>query len=508
MDRMNRIALRIVLSMAWAALCGHSATLVVDTDVRYQTIEGFGGSIAHEMWSLKHYDSTYYNMIVDDLGVSLVRLFLQPDFEPQQGTFNTTTGAAGTLLGICRKLSAAGLHWAAPTVFTPPAWMKDNNSEVNGGSLLPEMYDAFAEYYVRYIRAIEQCGLEICAVSPENEPAWAQWYVSCVYSVKQMHDVVVCLGQRFAAEGMSVRVFSAEDVYTNSWQMYARATVGDAVAGQYTDIAAVHHDAVLPTGAAIASYRRDRALLESYAASAGKAPYGIGFWNSEVHATPIDASAVDPWAEAMDVAQSLQMSLRDAKMSAWLMGSITVEPGNTGSESIMLQQTPGPRYHVCKQFFRYVRPDAAMVDAACDDSTILATAFVHSGDQTMSVVLVNPTEGARTVALSVEGADTPLFTQIRSSRSETCDTVGTVTNSVVLPASSITTLFAEGVATSVHPYCTVHQARRPQRVSRMFDLRGKLLAGTERHSGCTLSPGVNGAAVSVRVRGEGELRCY
>jgi hypothetical protein len=163
----------------------------------------------------------------------------------------------------------------------------------------------------------------------------------------------------------------------------------------------------------------------------------------------------------------------------------------------MLQQTPGPRYYACKQFFRYIRPDAVMVDAACDDSTVLATAFVHSGDRTMAVVLVNPTGEPRNLALAVEGAAMRSFTQVRSSRSETCDTVGTVTNSVVLPPLSITTLYAEGVTTSVRISHAVRKAAPVHGRTGRFDLRGRRVTGTHRTLACTIVENVNGAAVSL-----------
>ena len=61
--------------------------------------------------------------------------------------------------------------------WTAPAWMKENkkyyereNGFHRGGALLPEYYQAYANYLARYIEAWRAEGLEIWGVTPVNEP--------------------------------------------------------------------------------------------------------------------------------------------------------------------------------------------------------------------------------------------------------------------------------------------------------------------------------------------------
>src|SRR5580765_3891589 len=56
---------------------------------------------------------------------------------------------------------------AAP--WSAPVWMKDNGSTV-GGSLLPAYYNAYANYFVKYIQQMKAQGITINAVTPQNEP--------------------------------------------------------------------------------------------------------------------------------------------------------------------------------------------------------------------------------------------------------------------------------------------------------------------------------------------------
>ena len=45
--------------------------------------------------------------------------------------------------------------------WSPPAFMKSNNHMLKGGKLLPEFYQPWANYYVKYIQALEKEGIPV-----------------------------------------------------------------------------------------------------------------------------------------------------------------------------------------------------------------------------------------------------------------------------------------------------------------------------------------------------------
>jgi len=55
------------------------------------------------------------------------------------------------------------------TPWSPPAWMKSNDSLVQG-TLRPENYHAMAGYFVKFVKAYEQAGVPIFGVTIQNEP--------------------------------------------------------------------------------------------------------------------------------------------------------------------------------------------------------------------------------------------------------------------------------------------------------------------------------------------------
>ncbi len=66
--------------------------------------------------------------------------------------------------------------------WSPPAYMKDNKSSIRGGSLKEEFKALWAKYYTEYIKAFSKEGIEISAITIQNEPIAKQSWESCYYS--------------------------------------------------------------------------------------------------------------------------------------------------------------------------------------------------------------------------------------------------------------------------------------------------------------------------------------
>ena len=90
---------------------------------------------------------------------------------------------------IKRATQAAGgelLLYASP--WSPPAFMKDNGNMLQGGKLLPEYSDSWANYYVRFIQAYEAEGMPIWGITIQNEPMAVQRWESCIYTAAEERD--------------------------------------------------------------------------------------------------------------------------------------------------------------------------------------------------------------------------------------------------------------------------------------------------------------------------------
>ena len=97
--------------------------------------------------------------------------------------------------------------WASP--WTPPAWMKSNNS-TDDGSMKddPKVLDAFALYLEKFVQAYAAEGLTIAAVHPQNEPGYVNPYPSCSWTgalyIKFIRDY---LGPLFAKDKVPAEIW-------------------------------------------------------------------------------------------------------------------------------------------------------------------------------------------------------------------------------------------------------------------------------------------------------------
>ena len=71
------------------------------------------------------------------------------------------------------------------TAWTPPAWMKTNDSYDNlgfSGHLLPGDWPLLAQYFVKFVKAYAKRGIPITAVTPQNEPRAPASYPSMSFA--------------------------------------------------------------------------------------------------------------------------------------------------------------------------------------------------------------------------------------------------------------------------------------------------------------------------------------
>lgn len=90
---------------------------------------------------------------------------------------------------IKQAIAAAGgklTLFASP--WSPPAFMKTNNSMLHGGKLKPEYYNSWANFYTKFIKEYEAEGIPIWGITIQNEPMATQKWESCIYSGEEERD--------------------------------------------------------------------------------------------------------------------------------------------------------------------------------------------------------------------------------------------------------------------------------------------------------------------------------
>ena len=124
------------------------------------------------------------------------------------------------------------------TPWSAPVWMKDN-SAFKGGSLLPAYYDAYAQYFVKYIQQMKAEGITIDAITPQNEPLNPDNNPSLKMLAEEQRDFIKnSLGPAFAAAGLTTKII----VYDHNCDHpeYALTILEDAGAAKYVNGSAFH----------------------------------------------------------------------------------------------------------------------------------------------------------------------------------------------------------------------------------------------------------------------------
>ena len=133
--------------------------------------------------------------------------------------------------------------------WTAPAWMKDNkkyyereNGVARGGALLPEYYQAYANYLAEYIEAWKAEGVNIWAITPVNEPMGNDggWESMDFWPQVETEFIKHYLGPTLHRRGHQEVAIYGFDQNIFEMQPYSDAIYGDSLACQYTTGMAVH----------------------------------------------------------------------------------------------------------------------------------------------------------------------------------------------------------------------------------------------------------------------------
>jgi len=196
--------------------------------------------------------------------------------------------------------------------WSPPAWMKANDALSNiasRGTLLPRYYQAFADYFVRFIEAYKSFGLPIWGIAPQNEPSTPTRYPGMSLTGAEEAQIIEDeLAPEFAGNGLDTRIYAGETDIQNE----LAPTVLESPAKRVV------------AGAAWHCYQGERGLNE----------FHMGFPRAQNLVTEC-ASKISPYATAEAAIDSLRnwAAVFDTWNTALDQGGGPVEEPNVGCSS-------------------------------------------------------------------------------------------------------------------------------------------------------------------------------
>jgi glucosylceramidase len=244
---------------------GAAASITVDVGTRHQTWMGFGGTFNEAGWdALAVLDPTERDRAIrllfdmaagagfdwgripigaSDYAIDRYSLAETPD-DFTMTNFSIERDREMLIPYIKAALSVKPdvRLWASP--WSPPAWMKDNNNldglvndvEANMKDD-PQILEAYALYFARFVEEYAAEGLTIDHVQPQNEPGYATRYPSCLWSSNLMTTFVrdylgPTLATRVPTTGIWLGTMSRDDS-GNTDHSDVTAVMGDSSAASY-----------------------------------------------------------------------------------------------------------------------------------------------------------------------------------------------------------------------------------------------------------------------------------
>ncbi len=236
------------------------STIEIDPSQVFQTIDGFGytltgGSVEviNQLSAAKKQELLNDLFSSSGIGVNYLRIsigasdlnsevFTYDDIpagqtDPMLAQFSLTKDQAliqmlKDILVINPNIKILATPWSAPV------WMKDNGNS-KGGSLKPEYYGVYAQYFVKYIQAMKAQGIKIDAVTPQNEPLHPGNNPSMYMTAgNQATFIKNNLGPAFQAANITAKIIAYD--HNCDDPAYPLAILNDPAANPYVDGSAFH----------------------------------------------------------------------------------------------------------------------------------------------------------------------------------------------------------------------------------------------------------------------------
>lgn len=442
-----------------------SSTVTIDRSEKYQTIDGFGFFGAKGVWwdnASALYSDAWAEQVIKDMGITIWRTELYPPSTSAVQQDADWNKEKPVVEGLAKTATANRVPLKFIfTVWSPPADLKcaldANNNPLsgtpnpggtkNGGTLDPAKYTEYGNWLADGIQLFKNSGVDVYALSPQNEPLFKQSFNSCYYRPADQYpamikNVIPVVKTRFP----NIKVFGSENMLEMEGgddrpYFYNAALMKDAAALQNIDILAVHgySDGVSPTSSS------KLAQLWNTTKTEHKVPSGKPYWMTET------SGYGDNWlgnnsqkSGALNLAMDINAALYYGNVSAWVWWQGSQNDGINEFSLMKATEQKGKKYYVSKQFYRFIRPGSRMVKLVSDQTAgVFGSAFENTGMNSFTIVLINNSD--KLAKLNLSGANIPDNFDYYSTTSDSqnnCTKKSTTVskNNIVLPPYSVVTL--------------------------------------------------------------------
>jgi glucuronoarabinoxylan endo-1,4-beta-xylanase len=423
-----------------------NVTVNVNYNSPNQTIEGFGASVTWTANDLAKFSAAKQTQILDLLyntsqasaGLSWVRVgsFLC-DYNPSPGVYNWNHWGIQSEMSWLQRVNAAyGVNRYMVSTWSPPAWMKDNNSCTNGGHVLAQHYPDLAALKVQWLNnAKAQLGFEAQVESVQNEPNQRTTYDSCEWTTSEVNTFVANhLQPALAASGLTAKLMAPEPSYYSSFDNnWGYPLLNDSNMRAAVSLIATH------------AYGKTDDLSKPCNSCA---QYNKPIWQTEDANLNgrYDGSIDDGLIWSTEIYKAMNGGRFSAYFYWWAMTTQNDNQGLVNADPTTDSFQVPKRLYVLGQFSRFIRPGSVALTSTSSDSTLQVTG-VRPTTGAVTVVLANTGRSSQTVTVNLLGLSNPpaSVTPYRTSATENQAQLSPISVfsgafTITVPAKSVVTV--------------------------------------------------------------------
>lgn len=275
--------------------------------------------------------------------------------------------------------------------WSPPAWMKDNNDMLHGGKLKPEFYESWANYYIKYIQALEKESIPVWGLSVQNEPMAKQTWESCMYTAEEERDFIKNhLGPTLQKNNLADKKLIAWDHNRDLLYQRASTLLNDAEAAKYIWGIGFHWYESWNGGLQFENVKR---VAESFPDKK--------LMLTEACNNPFNWQTFDQWKWGEQYGLNMINDFNNGAV-AWTDWNILLD--ETGGPNHVSNFCFAPihaktkegtlhymnSYYYIGHFSKFIRPGAKRIIGSSNRAQLLTTAFKNK-DGKLAVIIMNPT---------------------------------------------------------------------------------------------------------------------
>ncbi|MBQ3877212.1 MAG: hypothetical protein II792_02920 [Prevotella sp.] len=206
----------ILLSFLFAqclSFVASAQTVRLNATVQHQHITGFGGFVCSPQFGYNHMSTSDIKKVWGQgstVGCNIMRLYIPIGRNAWNHSLQTAKTAKQ--LGLIVFASP----WGQPAEWKTNGTSNAKNSDGTTGKLKRENWPDYAQYLEDYVQYLRQNGVELDAISIQNEPDWPAEYAGCLWSAQEIAEFVKTYGSSISCKVMAPETLAVSDSYVNA----------------------------------------------------------------------------------------------------------------------------------------------------------------------------------------------------------------------------------------------------------------------------------------------------